>query len=132
MIRNLCLITAIGASMTACGGDEPTSCALGQLDGSWFIEYTEMNGNCGAIPAEVVVDGGVPNECVVITNKLSSDLCDLAMRYECPTSDNQGSTEWSVAVTQDGELINGLATLQLSHARASCQSTYWLRMRRLQ
>ena len=128
------MAAAVCVGMAACGGEDEvaTTCSLGQLEGAWIVEYTETEGTCGPISTEVVVDGDITSSCVVMTDERSSDLCSMALRFECPTEDNLGSTEWSVAVAQDGVQINGMATVKLSHVSGTCQSTYQVQMRRLQ
>jgi hypothetical protein len=119
--------------IAACGcssaGDQEDSftCTIGSLTGTWRTHYEETNGNCGPIPDETnVFKPGPPDPaCTVRTDKVSADRCRYDSDWTCPTTDKNGTQQWTVVMRQTAAgRLEGTGTVQLNHATGTCRSTY--------
>lgn len=124
----------VAAAMLACGssdgsGEEPYTCAIGELVGTWRWHYDETDGTCGQIPDETGIFD--PNAepapgCTIASSSVSDDKCRSDTAFTCPTTDNLGDQSWVMVVHHSGAgLLTGTATVQINHSTlGTCRSTY--------
>jgi hypothetical protein len=110
-----------------------TDCALGDLTGTWSREYTEVRGNCGAVPDERRIEH--PDEpadgCDLESSALATDKCQLDMKLACPTRDQLGTQSWSLVLRHVAvDEVKGTGNLAISYPTGTCQSTYEIRITR--
>jgi hypothetical protein len=122
----------LALAVIGCGGDEPFTCALGNLTGTWRVHYVETDGNCGPVPdATVMMDS--ESGCTVESQQVSADKCRKDSTVTCPTTDGLGTTTNVTVLTQvAADRIEGTTTVQLDHwTLGSCRSTYDVTVTRL-
>jgi hypothetical protein len=129
-------LIAVSAACVVDGAEEKDelTCALGELTGTWRIQYQEVNGDCGAIPDETsVFDPGTGSGCTRDTRTISADKCRLDTSFSCPTADRLGTSAWGLVVRQTSETrLDGTGTVQVSHSTlGTCRSTYTITVTRL-
>jgi hypothetical protein len=114
-----------------CGSEEPFTCALGELTGTWRAHYVETNGNCGSIP-DATVMANSESDCTVESQQVSADKCRKDSTVTCPTTDGLGtSSQVSVMTQVAADRIEGTTTVQIVHLTGTCRSTYDLTVSRL-
>lgn len=134
-----CLLVAAGCSGSESDGsdDEPVDCSAADRMGSYLVQFTELDGDCGPLPDQIVrLTDDLAEGCVLDDEPVvSSDQCRLENSVTC-TDAGTGQTVTLVGVTtqqnDSGSLITGTATATVrdSNGVALCLSTYSLRYER--
>jgi len=112
----------------ALGCGDFDDCKIGELTGTWRINYKHLNGNCGRMADETVIMGSSSGstKCTIHHKKISADRCTLETSFTCPTTDAMGSSRWVIITKHvDHDRMEGTGTVQVTHSQlGSCRSTY--------
>jgi len=142
--RKLVLVSLLGAVvLSSCAGhDDGPDCDPLDHIGQFQMTWTERNGDCGPVPAEVIMienPYGVPAGCVLdAADVWSTDSCELDRHYTCDDSDTDATVlvHFSTAVVEsDPDTFTGSASVTVEICDpggcASCSSTYGIRFDRI-
>lgn len=125
------VLVSLAAGCSSSPEQEPFTCAIGSLTGTWLVKYSETNGSCGPFDDETIVmesAGSDPlnKECTFAANRIATDKCSMEQDFTCPTRDREGTGRWIGITRQRGAgRLEGTMTLQIQHPRlGACRSTY--------
>jgi hypothetical protein len=107
--------------------------------GAYLWQYTEVSGDCGSIPSQVIVwpnpvsgDNAGGRTCTTMANQLSDGNCKDEFVYSCTYLDGEtwSYTRVLTQQTQDGSMLSGILTERASGPDANCVETYDVTMTR--
>lgn len=131
------LVAGCSGSAESSDDDDPIECSAEDRLGTYLLEFTELDGDCGPLPDQLVrITGELSPGCTIDGEPtVSDDSCKVENSLTCIDPDTgQALTIVGVTTqeTDSGSVITGTATITLRDVDGAllCLSTYLLRYER--
>ncbi len=122
-MRRILIVLALATSCAGEDPDPPTECDRSDRRGTYLVQYSERDGNCGPLPDELVIlpaDADATSEagCRIDNEQWSRGDCRYDADVSC--SDGSGFVGYAVAQDETASRLEGRVTL----TGLNCRSTY--------